>query len=233
MRRMNKKEPTVRERVGQERRERTRQALVDAAIKVIAEKGAERATIDDFVAAAGISRGTFYNHFPDADELITAVARRLSSPIHDEIGPNMPVLSDPAVRMAFAIKTFMQRAIDDPTWGWVVSKLSAVTGSVAQRIDQQFLADLDDGMARGRFKTIDRKAALDVVSATGLNAMRTLLTSKQPDRYMHDIILLIMRALGVDDKDAREIAAQPLPQSLRDVAKGNASVPAQSPKRKR
>jgi len=50
--------------------------------KVLAEKGSDNASIDDFIAKTGLAKGTFYNHFQTPEEILTAVATdsRKSSP---------------------------------------------------------------------------------------------------------------------------------------------------------
>ena len=45
------------------RKARTRQALVDAAIRLIAEGRGERASVQEITEAADIGFGSFYNHF--------------------------------------------------------------------------------------------------------------------------------------------------------------------------
>jgi len=50
---------------GQERRRRrTQRALQDAAIALAGRRGLARVTGEDIAAAAGVSRRTFFNHFP-------------------------------------------------------------------------------------------------------------------------------------------------------------------------
>jgi AcrR family transcriptional regulator len=50
-------------------REETRQRLLDAAIKVFALNGYERATVDEIVREAGFSKGAFYVHFESKEDL--------------------------------------------------------------------------------------------------------------------------------------------------------------------
>ncbi len=51
------------------RKARTRQALVDAAVRLIAEGRGERASIQEITEAADIGFGSFYNHFTSKEEL--------------------------------------------------------------------------------------------------------------------------------------------------------------------
>ncbi len=59
-------------RISAEREEATRQRILKAAMRVFIEKGFHRASIDDVVAACGLSVGAIYNYFPNKDELIRA-----------------------------------------------------------------------------------------------------------------------------------------------------------------
>ena len=59
-------------RISAEREEATRQRILKAAFRVFIEKGFHRASIDDVVAACGLSVGAIYNYFPNKDELIRA-----------------------------------------------------------------------------------------------------------------------------------------------------------------
>jgi len=59
-------------RISAEREEATRRRILTAAREVFVEKGFHRASVDDVVAASGLSMGTLYNYFPSKDELIRA-----------------------------------------------------------------------------------------------------------------------------------------------------------------
>jgi AcrR family transcriptional regulator len=56
-----------------ERRSQTRQRLIQAATKIVAEKGFDGATVDDIAEAAGFSIGGLYSNFSGKDELFLAV----------------------------------------------------------------------------------------------------------------------------------------------------------------
>ena len=52
------------------KKERTRQALIDAAGKLFAEQGYERTTVADIAAAADIGTRTFFSYFASKEELV-------------------------------------------------------------------------------------------------------------------------------------------------------------------
>ena len=55
-------------------RERTREALIEAAGKIIVENGLQAVTLDDVAAAAGVSKGGLLHHFPNKNALIEEIA---------------------------------------------------------------------------------------------------------------------------------------------------------------
>lgn len=53
----------------------TRTSLLDAALKVIRSKGYSATTINDICAAAGVTKGSFFHHFSNKEELAIATTR--------------------------------------------------------------------------------------------------------------------------------------------------------------
>jgi AcrR family transcriptional regulator len=64
----------------------TRRALIDAAAKLIAERGYRGTTVNDVAQRSGLSKGTFYWHFKTKEELLHAVLEeRIDRPVMDLI----------------------------------------------------------------------------------------------------------------------------------------------------
>ncbi|HEX6752531.1 MAG TPA: helix-turn-helix domain-containing protein [Solirubrobacterales bacterium] len=60
----------------------SRSRLIDAAAVVFAERGFRSATVDDVVAAAGLSKGTFYWNFSSKEDLfLTLLEERVDRPV--------------------------------------------------------------------------------------------------------------------------------------------------------
>lgn len=57
-------------------KQETREALVEAAAAEMGEKGIEGASLDAICSRAGYTRGAFYVHFKDRDDLVVAVVER-------------------------------------------------------------------------------------------------------------------------------------------------------------
>ena len=63
----------------------TREALMDAAITLFAEQGFDGPSLDAICASAGYTRGAFYVHFADREELIAAVMDRVLGAFLDAV----------------------------------------------------------------------------------------------------------------------------------------------------
>ncbi len=63
----------------QEHRDTTRRRIIQAARQVFTKKGYTKATIEDIIAAAGVSRATLYLHFDSKLELMHATAARMAA----------------------------------------------------------------------------------------------------------------------------------------------------------
>ncbi len=59
-----------------ERRAATRNAIIDAAELLFADKGIEAVTIDDIVAQSQVARGSFYYNFESKEQVVLAIGQR-------------------------------------------------------------------------------------------------------------------------------------------------------------
>ena len=63
---------------GQNKRARTRGVLIDSGLEIFGQKGIINSRLDDITKFAGMSNATFYNHFKDKDDLVSAVATSIA-----------------------------------------------------------------------------------------------------------------------------------------------------------
>jgi AcrR family transcriptional regulator len=69
------------------KRARTRKRLIEAAAAVIAEKGFDRASLEDIAALAGMTRGAVYGNFKNKEELFLALIETQWKPIAPPLKP--------------------------------------------------------------------------------------------------------------------------------------------------
>lgn len=200
--------------------------MLAAAARVVSELGETRARIDDFIAAAGISRGSFYNYYSTREELLEDLwARFGSEPFHD-IQQESQSLSDPAERFATEARLVFQRAARDPIWGWLVYSMSA-TDKVPQDLLSFPRPDLLIGHRQGRFRFSNLDCTTDLIVSALRRALLGILSQGREVDYGIGIVELLLRALGLDQEEAGAIASRSFGDRL-DVI-----IPVLVPKAKR
>src|SRR5215472_12412671 len=82
---------------------RTREALLNAACSLLAERSIDALSVDEIADRADVAKGTFYNYFTDKDALAIELANNVRAHIEDEISRTNTEVKDPVVRIARAL----------------------------------------------------------------------------------------------------------------------------------
>jgi AcrR family transcriptional regulator len=82
------------------RRQRTREALLDAATTVFAKRGFHGASLDEIAETAGYTRGAIYKYFSDKEELLHEVCVRLNERAFAAFD-ELPNISEPWAKLHF------------------------------------------------------------------------------------------------------------------------------------
>jgi AcrR family transcriptional regulator len=92
-----------------------RRQIVDAAIRVMAEKGWNETSIDEITREAGVSRGLVSYHFKDKADLLSGVLARCQEASREGIERAFAASDDPVERYRLVIRQTLNLAKDDPT----------------------------------------------------------------------------------------------------------------------
>jgi len=137
------------------RRERTRQDLLAAAERVLAEKGLHDTKISDIAAAADVGVGTFYLHFPTKEALFDAVVEDTMRRFKGTIDAARESVEDPIDQMRAANVAFCRFAVDNREVFRIVFGHAAAYNEVIRRAQAVFAADVEqsyrEGVAKGAF----------------------------------------------------------------------------------
>ena len=201
-----------RREIGFERRERTRRRLLAAAARVVAESGEAKASINDFIEAAGVSRGTFYNYYATREELLEDLWALMGrSPLH-KILAAIRLMEDPAERFAAGARMVLAASVEDPTWGWLIYALSGDSTGMSEDILSYPVENVRLGFDSGRFHAEDMAAVIDLCIGAVRSAMKALLSEPRPPAYIEALTSMLLRVVGLDSDEALEVANLPLPR---------------------
>ncbi len=190
---------------GHKKKSRTRQALLDAALEVLAERG-EGFSVADVAGRAGVSHGTFYNYFRDRDELLdTLVSHTVEG--FAVVAAREVHEADPAERFARISARALATAVSSPTTVRMALRLEAaqrallVEGPLAHLRD-----DLAEGHRIGRFAAPPDHGTLDVVLGALLLAARRVIEGDTDPDYRVSVIARLLMSLGLPSVEADGIA---------------------------
>ena len=93
--------------------EQTRQALIDAGLRLTEETGLAGLSINRLVAEAGVSKGTFFHHFGDRATYLTAVHRDFHERVMGEVRQAIDGLPPGAARLQAASNAYLDVCLRD------------------------------------------------------------------------------------------------------------------------
>ena len=206
-----KRPPHHRTAIGQAQRAKTRAWIIQCAIPVFAERGPDAPVIDDFMKAAGVSRGTFYNYFQTTRELLDTTMATLSDEVIATIVPAVAHMSDPLLRLATAARLYYRRATRDPIFRAFLTSVSGVGTLAIERAR----GDLQEAIDAGLMKVRDIELAQAIAVGVMVFALKTPAAQKGDDAHGVEVVRAILSGLGVSPPRAERVLRQPLPEATR------------------
>ena len=96
-----------------ERRETTRQKLLDATIACLTNLGYARTTTTEVCSRAGVSQGALFKHFPSKIALVSAAAEHLFAALRDQYAAEFGAVTAKGDRIEAAVRV-LWRIMDQP-----------------------------------------------------------------------------------------------------------------------
>lgn len=201
------------------RRERTRQSLIAAGEKLFADDY-DGVSIDDLVAAAGVAKGTFYNHFADKLALFQAIVTNVRDDLRGTILEEVGDIDEPARKCVRGFCLAVRYIIRRPARRkfLLASQQEALTH--LDETDVGIAAHIAEGIASGRFRVatveagvlhnfglVQICAALDFGTSGGFAATARV----------QQLGAILLRGLGVAHEEAEALAAQEADRAIRPL----------------
>lgn len=189
------------------KRDRTRSRILDAAVKVIAERGTESASILEITAVANVANGTFYYHFKDKEELLKAIGVAVTEDLINSYQPDWSsATEDPAIQLAKSTRILLTEAAREPMWCRVIIDALLHRGDELNIYYKGLRAHIEYGLARERFDTELTEDLLSMLMSINRTALILMLEGRNPERTLIRAIEAKLRILGISPEEAREIA---------------------------
>ena len=187
------------------RRQIMRERLIDSLMQVCAQRQNLPFVVEDVIAHAHVSRGTFYKYFDSLDHLISFVGDRLAERFTRESIAISTNVSQPILRTAIGLYRLLEQARLDPVWGAFVSRMTLATDSNFLRTFA--VEEYVKGRAAGEYRFANADAVADVTFGAIVAAIRRLSNGGRDARYVEATVHHILLSLGASTPEIEKALA--------------------------
>ncbi|WP_313378265.1 TetR/AcrR family transcriptional regulator [Achromobacter insolitus] len=122
--------------------EATRAKLLATARRAFREAGYAATSMDDFTAAAGLTRGALYHHFGDKKGLLAAVVEQIDGEMDQRLTTIAAQAPDAWTALRGRCRAYLEMAAEPEIRRIVLQDARAVLGSATDSSQQQCIASL-------------------------------------------------------------------------------------------
>lgn len=182
--------------LGENKRARTRSALIDSAIEIFARHGLGAAKISDITTQAGLANGTFYNHFRDKDELASETTAAVAREIAEAVDDAMADVEDPSLRIVVGGSRFVRIAVENAAWGTIL--LEWLQRTFHQQVEMAAYprSDIEKGIREGLFDVELDDYLMEQIGALIAASLRRQLATGPDDVISERTAQNVLRILG-------------------------------------
>jgi AcrR family transcriptional regulator len=195
------------------RKARTRQALIDAAARLIAEGRGDRASIAEITEEADIGFGSFYNHFDSKEQLFATASEEVLERWGQMIDRATAGLTDPAERFAVGSRISGRLGWTHPDIAGFLAGAGLGAVDIPTGLAPRALRDIRAGQAAGRFTVPAAEIALSAVAGGLIGLLR--MCQRHPgsltEATVDQLAEAELRLLGVPAGEAARLTVGPLP----------------------
>ncbi|MEW6444394.1 MAG: TetR/AcrR family transcriptional regulator [bacterium] len=190
----------VRVKRNRERRDRTRQELLEAAARVFARNGYHRPLVSDIVAEAGVGQGTFYRHFKGKREIFEALLEGFIAELFAEFSEMSAHLPESAREYRDASLAAIRRAAaiaersrdiclllirEAPA---VDEEIAGIVSGIYDRFARLAQSYLDHAIARGFARPFRSDVIAQAIVGIGLRTVEAWLGGRYKDLPFEEVI---------------------------------------------
>lgn len=150
-----------------QQRERTRAALIDAAVHVVGERGYADASVTAITRRAGVAQGTFYNYFESREDLFDRLLPALAQTMFDRIREAVRECGSEEQRELASLQAYFDFVREVPQFYRILYEAEifapAAHRALIDRIARNYARTLRRARDRGEIVSFNRRELESVV----------------------------------------------------------------------
>ena len=196
---------------------RIREALLSACEDLLAEQPIDAITINNIVEAAGVAKGSFYNHFPDKEALASNVSAAIRDEGEQAVAHSNRNVTDPAYKIVRGACNHLRFALLDPQRALIMLRGHEKTASGDFPLNQNIKAHLQEGLDSTRFEPrCEGAGVIQILGATYFSMLEIIehnYSAEQAVALATRVYTLLLCGFGLREEEASRIVAD----SARDI----------------
>jgi AcrR family transcriptional regulator len=197
------------------RKARTHEALINAAVRLIAEGRGERASIQEITEEADIGFGSFYNHFESKGQLFQAASEQVLERWGQMSDHASAGIADPAERLAVGLRLSGRLGWSHPDIARFLTGAGLGALGTPSGLAPRALRDVRAGQATSRFSFPDADIALSAVAGglLGLLGVHQRHPGRIDETTVDRLSEALLRFLGLPAHEAARLVAMSPPHN--------------------
>ncbi|MDB5579220.1 MAG: hypothetical protein JWR80_4396 [Bradyrhizobium sp.] len=201
-----------------------RKKLLNAAYKIMGERGFEASSLAEIIREANVGIGSFYNNFGSKDEL----ARCAFAEHIEQFGLDLLTVirksQDAAASTCYAVRRMIEEAERDPAWAGFIINLEPSTSLFHEIMRPHALVGMQIGIESGEFVVDDIEAAIIAIHAVEVAVVKAMLQGKMTSQATHRSVAMPLQMFGVSRDRATYLASLSMSALYREVAGKNSGA---------
>ena len=195
-----------------DRAARTRDALISAGFDLMLDRSVDAIPIDDLVAAAGVGKGSFFNHFGDKEGFKAALAIEVRGEIETKITTANLGVIEPLERLAGGMREVTDYALKNRKR--TISMLRMMVGSTGKEhpLNEGVRSDIAMCVEAKLIRAMSEQAAmlywLGLCVALITHVVEVDLAREKAAALLREFLMSGLVGLGADETTSRDIATQ-------------------------
>ena len=200
-----------RTRTGQARRARTRANILSTAFALFDERGVDQVTVEDVRESAGLARGSFYNYFLTYEHMLKELAAQIGRQINVEQSDRFEDVANMAERIWCNVRYSILRSASDRACSEILIRVTPLVGAVNDHMRKHAERAVRLAVKRKAIDVPSAGVALDLGYGLVAVMIRRALNIGIDFKEIEAAGLMLLRAFGVAETEARRISRLPLP----------------------